>query len=235
MIAPLECSASPFSSTLPTEEKANKTIELAIKIFCHACKKENPQAKLCSRCKQIYYCNKTCQTKNWPLHKIVCKPPVPIQTLLETTFSSEKLILNLKQIGKQILPVYSKKNLSSGLNFSKIANVFAYVMTDQMARAKALIEKKLKENPQMYGVEIYIPNTTFINNISHQFSEFRNEIRSNPEKKHHIQNLEITENLFKEFLEGEPVIKLSTIPKDRDILLKEFKIRSELFVYTNID
>ena len=42
---------------------------------CFVCKKEG--AKHCSRCRLIYYCGVECQKKDWPLHKLKCKPREP--------------------------------------------------------------------------------------------------------------------------------------------------------------
>lgn len=38
--------------------------------LCAVCGKEGP--KRCSRCKQVYYCSETCQTRHWPMHKQEC-------------------------------------------------------------------------------------------------------------------------------------------------------------------
>lgn len=47
-------------------EPANKSCAI-----CHKASKN-----ICSRCKQVYYCDSGCQTKHWPTHKSVCRPPV---------------------------------------------------------------------------------------------------------------------------------------------------------------
>jgi len=38
--------------------------------YCLVCNK--PSTKKCSRCKVVYYCSKTCQTSDWPIHKSKC-------------------------------------------------------------------------------------------------------------------------------------------------------------------
>lgn len=38
---------------------------------CVHCKKPNPQGR-CPRCQLYHYCNKDCQSKNWPSHKKIC-------------------------------------------------------------------------------------------------------------------------------------------------------------------
>lgn len=39
---------------------------------CHLCGTRNAR-KLCGGCKTTYYCNTTCQGKDWKEHKLVCK------------------------------------------------------------------------------------------------------------------------------------------------------------------
>ena len=41
--------------------------------FCDNCLKESNELKKCSKCLQMYYCNKDCQTKDWKCHKYECK------------------------------------------------------------------------------------------------------------------------------------------------------------------
>lgn len=35
----------------------------------------------CERCKNIFYCNVTCQKAHWPAHKLVCKSPVQVDVI----------------------------------------------------------------------------------------------------------------------------------------------------------
>jgi MYND finger len=39
--------------------------------FCQNCQTPNPTQK-CSKCPNMYYCNRTCQTIHWPMHKYLC-------------------------------------------------------------------------------------------------------------------------------------------------------------------
>ena len=46
------------------------------KKICANCEIENPEAKLCGRCKRVYYCGQECQTIHWKnIHKQLCQPP----------------------------------------------------------------------------------------------------------------------------------------------------------------
>ena len=93
------------------DDKINITNVQVIKIFCNynACKQENAQAKLCTRCKKAYYCNKTCQTQDWVSHKILCRPPVSvvIPHINEAAFDSTRLLMNHKRLRGYMMPVYS--------------------------------------------------------------------------------------------------------------------------------
>lgn len=58
---------------------------------CYVCKKTE-DAKRCSRCKSISYCDRACQEKDWPRHKLECgidqlispqEPPLKKQAITE--------------------------------------------------------------------------------------------------------------------------------------------------------
>lgn len=40
--------------------------------YCQYCKEVSPTAKLCSKCNSVYYCNRSCQSKDWSEHKFSC-------------------------------------------------------------------------------------------------------------------------------------------------------------------
>lgn len=44
---------------------------------CQVCKKKKKEddapLDICSRCLSVFYCSSTCQSKAWPIHKLVCK------------------------------------------------------------------------------------------------------------------------------------------------------------------
>ena len=41
--------------------------------FCDNCRKRSDQLKNCSKCYQMYYCDKECQQNDWKCHKFECK------------------------------------------------------------------------------------------------------------------------------------------------------------------
>lgn len=70
--------AAAFSNTIFTKQETPKAGNPAIDEKCEYCKKYHPDAKKCSRCKKVSYCDKTCQAKHWPMHKLECKKlPAP--------------------------------------------------------------------------------------------------------------------------------------------------------------
>jgi hypothetical protein len=40
---------------------------------CYACKSEAPRGLKCGGCRGVYYCDVSCQRKDWPAHKSVCR------------------------------------------------------------------------------------------------------------------------------------------------------------------
>jgi hypothetical protein len=40
---------------------------------CSYCSRAVKDLKKCTRCLRVQYCNKTCQEKHWPDHKVVCQ------------------------------------------------------------------------------------------------------------------------------------------------------------------
>ena len=52
---------------------------------CAWCGKENATPK-CSLCKKFYYCDKTCQSKHWSAHKLVCEGYSPPRSMDDFEF-----------------------------------------------------------------------------------------------------------------------------------------------------
>ena len=40
--------------------------------YCYAAKCAKPGHRSCARCKQAWYCERKCQLRDWPTHKLVC-------------------------------------------------------------------------------------------------------------------------------------------------------------------
>ncbi len=44
-----------------------------VRIACAQCQQQE-ELRMCSRCRQVYYCSQACQQKAWKVHKKVCTP-----------------------------------------------------------------------------------------------------------------------------------------------------------------
>eukprot|EP01119_Soliformovum_irregulare_P009119 TRINITY_DN2225_c0_g1_i1.p1 TRINITY_DN2225_c0_g1~~TRINITY_DN2225_c0_g1_i1.p1 ORF type:complete len:207 (+),score=43.29 TRINITY_DN2225_c0_g1_i1:58-678(+) len=51
------------------EEEATPILE------CHKCNKTGTDFARCSRCKEVFYCSRTCQASDWAKHKVECIRP----------------------------------------------------------------------------------------------------------------------------------------------------------------
>lgn len=40
---------------------------------CGECNTQIKHPQTCGRCRRVYYCNRQCQVKHWPTHKVLCK------------------------------------------------------------------------------------------------------------------------------------------------------------------
>jgi hypothetical protein len=61
------------STSFPATKEAVPPGNPALDAKCEYCGKCSPDTKKYSRCRKVSYCCKTCQTKDWPTHKTVCK------------------------------------------------------------------------------------------------------------------------------------------------------------------
>eukprot|EP01084_Bolivina_argentea_P312392 540828_1 len=68
-----------LSKKMTHQSKSNSCIENENKIndpkethHCEFCDKAEV-SKRCGGCKNVYYCNQTCQSSDWPLHQSLCK------------------------------------------------------------------------------------------------------------------------------------------------------------------
>lgn len=58
-----------MTSVNPTR---NAQYQTGLKNTCNYCDKLLEKINRCSRCKLSFYCNRTCQKKDWKKHKVVC-------------------------------------------------------------------------------------------------------------------------------------------------------------------
>lgn len=81
------------------KEKAQKTEKISenekiheFKYLCNACGKCESEKffKKCIRCKLARYCDKNCQIKDWPNHKLICKKLDTISTTEKVEEKKEK-------------------------------------------------------------------------------------------------------------------------------------------------
>lgn len=59
---------------------------------CKTCTKELAAPKVCARCGVATYCDKTCQTSDWPTHKSECKLLEPSKSLKDKTRIAPSLL-----------------------------------------------------------------------------------------------------------------------------------------------
>lgn len=64
-------------------------------IICDFCLKRTADLKHCSKCHQMYYCNRECQQNDWPLHKSECKVFRNDNFKIELSSTPERLLLRL--------------------------------------------------------------------------------------------------------------------------------------------
>ena len=72
-----------------------KTIEQIFKEHCHHCMQRSDQPKKCSKCHQMYYCNKMCQSLDWNYHKNECKLFTHKNFKPQECLSTERMLIRL--------------------------------------------------------------------------------------------------------------------------------------------
>lgn len=228
--SPISISSPVPISCLPIEDKIlQSSSAIAKRIICQGCKTENNQAKLCTRCKQVYYCNKDCQKNNWPFHSTICKAPIP-NAIQKSTFMPDLLILNYEEgfQGEKMAIFSPKADSCSTKHFFKIGDACSCIMMELITRAENLVQKKINENPNFLKNEIWLPNSTFIKSLNDDFSRLEHDFR-NDKKEELIPLLDIAKELLTKFFSNKSFIKVSP-EKIKDSLM-ELKIESELYLY----
>jgi len=60
-------------STPKAQAKAEQKLKKRVyRKQCSSCRKVSTTSSRCSRCKEAYYCSRTCQAKDWMVHKGLC-------------------------------------------------------------------------------------------------------------------------------------------------------------------
>lgn len=84
-------------------EQKSKTAELCLRqtgTFCSYCQKERKELKVCSRCKQAFYCDTQCQKNHYPAHKAPCLQH----------FANIAIARELADLSKDFVPKPKKKD-----------------------------------------------------------------------------------------------------------------------------
>ncbi len=229
MITSVQKNSSPVIEACPLtitqiDDKINSTNEKAIKIFCNysGCKQENALAKLCSRCKKAYYCNKICQTQDWVSHKILCRPPVSIisDSICDTTFNSTKLVLKHKRFRGYMMPVYSpKEDLPFELNFSTVAPLY----TKLLDRLLSLTRSLMGCCPEPH---IYLSNKLMVLHLQSIICQATKE-------ENEIPLYELCENILIDFLIAEDVLiqQALEINENPENILKYIQMSAERYLF----
>ncbi|WPB08475.1 uncharacterized protein RHO25_013141 [Cercospora beticola] len=69
--------------------RARKIVDLGVRGKDHAMDAPNIGPHSCSKCKWALYCSKECQKKDWPAHKVICKPKEQFAQLLNKTVGKD--------------------------------------------------------------------------------------------------------------------------------------------------
>ncbi len=73
-----------FAESPPTPSHINrKTTTIAQTLICNRCAKTSPTI-YCKQCREIFYCNRTCQKKDWIFRKSSCFPVLTSTKAYET-------------------------------------------------------------------------------------------------------------------------------------------------------
>jgi hypothetical protein len=88
--------------------------------MCEACGKNSPDMKSCSVCSWSYYCDKGCQVKDWPQHKLKCSKLGTYKNY--QTYLSEHIkgcvgMLSLRHLNVEaaLITVYSTEKFAKGM------------------------------------------------------------------------------------------------------------------------
>jgi len=164
------------------------------KKICGFCAKENPEAKLCGRCKLVCYCNEDCQSKAWKIHKTICKPPTHTSfKLTQGTLDNDRHI-HTSSKGNIVINTWGQEQTSS-TGAKDVSKKFS---------TKA--QQKISGNTETEGISI----NNFTNNqdvINFAFGYSPEKIKEL--KKQHFNGLkELDKEKAKSFIENQNYIAI---------------------------
>eukprot|EP01126_Amoeba_proteus_P028972 TRINITY_DN2852_c0_g1_i2.p1 TRINITY_DN2852_c0_g1~~TRINITY_DN2852_c0_g1_i2.p1 ORF type:complete len:142 (-),score=27.93 TRINITY_DN2852_c0_g1_i2:313-738(-) len=108
---------------------------------CEKCKVTTVTLLKCSRCKVTYYCGRTCQRADWPVHKFGCREPPKNEAEARADAETKHIVDHHKEF-REIIAKYgldkqadyiSELLTSDGVDVSEFANKFG--MSYDEARA----------------------------------------------------------------------------------------------------
>ena len=166
-----------------------KAQSIANTILCGHCSKEVLNNKACGGCRQVYYCDVTCQKVAWPSHKPDCLKSKALnsvknaaQTLPQTSKEEvpnpwQALVKDLKSDKVKIrhweADIYSPStnDREHGLvSFSDFVSILSYSLQCQ---AEKLILKYIGANPEIRKSPLVIPGITFVKTIKVNIEELK--------------------------------------------------------------
>jgi len=128
---------------------------------CSVCERKSKTKMMhCSRCKNVFYCSKKCQTSAWKIHKLRClketkidKTASPILLKRDELISFEKVIIPVicPLLGKEVpQTIFNRFDLDSVQGIPVVGTMMKYGIK-QCCTMYTLVERNgLKQNFNKY-------------------------------------------------------------------------------------